>query len=642
MNNKGFSIGYRKLFSLSKQIFTMLSLLFLVNIFPSCDSDNISEESLYVFTDKLVGQYIEKEPDMSEFYKLLEKTKTLGLLNSYGQYTLFVPSNKAMKDFYALKGKNSLDDFSPDSLKDIAYDHIINGVALNYIQFNRGMQFNQTMSERYVKITFTDTATLVNENSKILQKDIQVYNGILFKIDKVLDPVREGIASVVEKDTAFSLFFEALKATGLVDSILKKVDESYSISPVRQQELEDAVKTGVESDRHAPLSRKFGYTLLMESNTTFAKHQIHNLNDLIAYAKEIYDQHYPGDAGITSVTNRKNSLNRFVAYHIIDKELSSEKFIRKYDTEHMSKLVDMEEFLEPMCPNSLIEVKIKRLTKESNLFNYNPDTQKAIHLNPDYSDKSAENGIYHEIDDMLVYSKEVEDRLSAKRLRFEFSSLFSELTNNNMRGRPTDNGPLYRYAIPPGYMDNFECNDQVVICYTSANDRLMNYQGDEVFLTTPAGKLYEFTITTPPIPAGTYEIRFGYQATGSRGVVQYYVDGIPCGVPVNLNNIGTNPQIGWEQPGTSQEDAQGFENDKMMRNRGYMKGPDSFKAINDSWYKGNSARYNVGNLRKLLGTFNFTQAGNHQMTFKGLSSGQFQIDYIEFVPTSALESEDLN
>ena len=34
------------------------------------------------------------------------------------------------------------------------------------------------------------------------------------------------------------------------------------------------------------------------------------------------------------------------------------------------------------------------------------------------------------------------------------------------------------------------------------------------------------------------------------------------------------------QPGTDPADPDGYENDKMMRNRGYMKGPASFKVIN--------------------------------------------------------------
>ncbi len=107
--------------------------------------------------------------------------------------------------------------------------------------------------------------------------------------------------------------------------------------------------------------------------------------------------------------------------------------------------------------------------------------------------------------------------------------------------------------------------------------------GDEFFIVVQNGKLYDFEVTTPPVPVGTYEVRFGYQSNGRRGVAQFYVDGIPCGVPVNLNTGGTDIGIGYVKPDPGNtEDPYGYDNDKVMRNRGYMKGPGSFKAINES------------------------------------------------------------
>ena len=212
----------------------------------------------------------------------------------------------------------------------------------------------------------------------------------------------------------------------------------------------------------------------------------------------------------------------------------------------MWKTIDLYEYIEPMCSNTLIEVKIDRMSGEHNLFNHLPETGEAIRL-VDF-DKDAENGVYHEIDGILVYSKAVENELSSKRLRFDFASFFPELTNNNMRGRLSDDKALYRNALPPGYLDRFKCTEQTVLCYSSANDKLMNYMGDEFFIVVKNAKLYDFDVITPPVPAGTYEVRFGYQSNGRRGVAQFYVDGYPCGVPVNLNNNGSDIDIGYEKP----------------------------------------------------------------------------------------------
>jgi len=611
----------------------------------SCNSDDV-KGNLYTFTEKMMGQYFETgDTTLTEFNKLLDLTKTKNLLNTYGYYTTFAPTNEAMRTFYKEKGKKSLEEFPADSLKQIVYDHIINGAVIMYAHFPNGDFLSlPSMSKHQISSMTTDSGKTYINKSLLIQKDIVVHNGVIHKLNKVLDPVRKGIVELISLDTDFSLFYSALEATGLADSLMKNVDESYSISAAFAKELEDAINTTITSERHAPTSREYGYTILMESNQTMAENNIHNLSELKEYAAGIYDQMYPEDKNITSPIDRRNSLNRFIAYHLMDKELTYSKFISNYDTNHQSKIVDLYEYIETMCPNTLLEVKIDRTTGETNIFNYNKDTNKAIRIvkGTKYN-IVAENGVYHQIDNMLAYTPDVDANLSSKRLRFDFSSIFPELTNNNMRGRPSDNASaLYRNALPKGYLERLQCTDQTVVCYSNAHDKLMNYEGDEVFLVVQSGKLYDFTVKLPPIPAGTYEIRFGYQSNGRRGVAQFYIDGIPTGVPVNLNTVGTDPSIGYVKPGNDADDLLGFLNDKMMRNRGYMKGPNSFKAINESWYAGSSARYNGSNLRKILNTYTFDKAEHHYLTVRGLSGGQFQIDFIEFVPTSAIESEDIN
>lgn len=232
--------------------------------------------------------------------------------------------------------------------------------------------------------------------------------------------------------------------------------------------------------------------------------------------------------------------------------------------------------------------------------------------------------------------------LSGKRLRFDSSSFFAELTNNNMRGRGTFKSATQQnlhFQIPRGYIERIKASEQTVVGYLCGYDKFQNYQGDEIFLNASAGKLYDFEIKTPPIPAGTYEIRFGYLTNGKRGVAQLYFDGIPCGVPLNLNKSAT--ENGYQVPGSVPEDPDGFENDKIMRNQGYMKGPASYKVPVTGWTSGANARFSTSVLRRILGTFTFTEAGHHTFTVKGLSGGEFMFDYMEFVPTSAIETEDI-
>lgn len=625
-----------------KQKFIILfaALSILGSTLVSCDPDKV--DNLYTFTDKLLGNYLGDNKEYSEFVRLLDTTQVMGLLNSYGSYTVFAPDNKAMNEFYAIKGKKSLSDFTLDSLRLIAYDHIINGSVITYNFFNDGRLGEMTMSDRYISISFEEGKLgYVNKTSEILIKDIMVHNGVIHKISEVINPTNSGIVEAISKDTAFTIFYEALLATSLADQLLKDKDDSYN-----PDNFKDLITTPKEQNQwfyhEIPTARKYGFTVLMESDETMRANNIHNLDDLKAYAASVYNEIYPEDAGITDIRDRRNSLNRFIAYHIIEKQLSYTRFIDAYDTDHMLKNQDMYEYIETLCPNTLMEVKKDRLANKTNLINYIPETGRVINISTVNFDRDATNGVYHEIDGMLVYDKAVDNMLSGKRLRFDSSSFFAELTNNNMRGRGTFKSATQQnlhFQIPRGYIERIKASEQTVVGYLCGYDKFQNYQGDEIFLNASAGKLYDFEIKTPPIPAGTYEIRFGYLTNGKRGVAQLYFDGIPCGVPLNLNKSATDN--GYQVPGSIPEDPDGFENDKIMRNQGYMKGPACYKVPVPGWTSGANARYSTSVLRRILGTFTFAEAGHHTFTVKGLSGGEFMFDYMEFVPTSAIETEDI-
>jgi uncharacterized surface protein with fasciclin (FAS1) repeats len=626
----------------------LLVLVAALMILPSCDSDDVGG-NLYTFTGQMVGQYLTDQDNdqFSEFARLLDTTKVIGLLNSYGQYTVFAPNNKAMQDYYKTKGKNSLSDFNMDSLTTIAYDHIINGTQVLYLYFINGRLSPMSMSNRYFTISFEDNAnTFVNRTSLITQKDVVLHNGVIHAIDRVLDPAREGIVEAIASRPEYSLFHDALILTGMADSLLLIRDDTYNAADHR-----DLIQVPKDANNwmyhEIPAFRRYGYTVLMESNATMAARGVNNLEDMIAFASSVYDRLYPEHASITDYTDRRNSLNRYISYHLIAKELSKTKFIDAYDTDHMVKTVDMYEYIETMMPNTLLEVKKERSTGKSNLFN--PiDAETMVELHPANFDFEADNGVFHEINKPLLYSVEVDAYLSSKRLRFDAASFFPELTNNNMRGsRWTQNSTqaLYReqslhYQIPRGYISRITASEQTVVGYLAGYARFQNYMADEIFLSASTGKLYDFTIVTPPIPAGTYEIRFGYLTNGRRGVAQLYIDDIPAGVPLNLN-LDAETASGYQVPGSIATDPLGFENDKMMRNQGYMKGPAGFKVAETGWTSGQNARFSRHNLRRILGTYHFSKAGHHTFKVVGLSGGEFMFDYMEFVPTSAIEFEDI-
>ncbi|MGQ1945547.1 fasciclin domain-containing protein [Geofilum sp. OHC36d9] len=624
-------------------------LLFL----PGCDSDDVGD-SYYTFTGETVGGYISARPEQySEFQHMLDTTKVMGLLNAYGDYTCFLPTNDALFDFYEHRGKSSLADFSLDSIKIIVYNHLIKDFSIPSGDFSEGSLSNLTMNGRSIEISFQSTdngvAFIVNKEAKIIDGDIELHNGIIHTIDAVISPTDNTLIEAIRADGNFKLFYEALIETKLYEELELIEDYSYS-PPLDLLDKYDGQTNGIGSILRVPHKRKYGFTALLESDATYAANGINNLEDLKGYAKGVYDLVYPEDADITDITDRKNSLNRFVAYHLLNRKIPREFFIEAYDntgsasgTSHSIKSYDMYEYLETMCPYTLMEVRTHRVSNEYDVFNMVEESGSAVRFVDGRTDNPAVNGVFHEVDGILAYTTDVERMLTSKRIRMDAASFFPEFRNNDIRVGKKYKGsspayPSESWKFPAGYIERVETSETTQFGYFNSDDRFLDYQGDEVFLEG----LYDFSITTPPIPAGTYEVRFGYQPTGNRGAAQLYWDGQPCGIPLDLRLLASNAKIGYQTPGLDPSDLYGYENDKMMRNRGYMKAPSSFKVIQESWYSGSSARMSPSALRRILGIFTFTKDDNHVFSVRAAREGEFMFDYLEFVPIEVLEFEGVD
>lgn len=640
-----------------KNITSILGTLLCVMFFTTSCNDDPLGDSFYTFTGQTVGQYIEDNSDQfSEFESLLDTTGMLSLLKAYGAYTCFLPDNAAMYNYYAQNDKASLSDFSIDELKNIALNNLVDDTELTSELFMDGASGYYTMSGR--ELTFTinsDSSGIVYSiftNSSIVSRDIDLHNGIIHTVDEVLNPSDSTVISLIDNDENFTLFAKALDLTSLSKSLIETEDYSYeaplSIDGVTDG---DADWNGIV---RIPQRRLKGFTILMESDETYANNGITSIEELQAYAKDIYDAVYPEDADVTDVTDSKNSLNRFMAYHIINKRISQRFFIDRYDNtsinnaannkSHSVKTADeaynMYEYIETLCPNTLIAVHVDRVSNESNLINKVENTGELIRFVDDNVDNIALNGYLHEIDGILTYNKDFSNELSSKRLRFDVLSFFPELANNNIRGEVTPVDEYHKWLIPNGYIDGITSTDATTISIFSS-DKAPNYQSNEIFIVGVA----DFATETLPIPAGTYEVRYGYATNGKRGTYQIYFDGSPCGIPLNLNTSLTDPSIGYETPGENDNDLEGYQNDKMMRNRGYMKAPSCFKAIDGGWgHSTVSSRLNSNCIRRILGTYTFDEMTKHEIRCKSVGadsnpSQEFMFDYIEFVPTAIIESE---
>lgn len=594
-----------------------VTILFLILLFISTSSCVEESPAFKTFTGDMIYSFLKKDSTYSECVKVIDRAGLKGMLSAYGGYTLLAPTNDAFRRYYSQQGLNfNLDSLRKGQIDTIARTHI---VVIKLFTFNltEGVIPNVNMDQRFIEVKFaTDTIKntskiMLNDSSQIVSKDNEVYNGVVQGIDHLIQPSIAVLPSLIAKNKDISIFSEALHLTRLSDSLLLIKDETYKPSKIFKDEYDNFVIVN-------PKERRYGYTAFVEDNELLKGYGVHSLKDLIALANDLYPS---GKGYEDDYTNRNNSLNQYIAYHLINKAIYYNKFF--YTRNTIANYIP-DEFIETMLPNRILMVSSvqRRIT-----FNKGSDYQARV---SETGSQTTVNGLYHLLDEMLVYSPGVESMLQNTRIRFDIVSLFPEMINNNIRaseGFMTENNSSGdRFGFESGYLTGIKSSSETRLIYMSAKDGQWGaFQADE-FHGLGA---YDITINLLPVPPGTYELRFGYSAWEGRSVTQIYIDGLPVGIPLDLKITADNPKVGSLLD--AHTDDNGVENDKMMRNRGYMKAP------NTIFTQEKSLRNIPASLRRIIGTFTFTEYSPHTIRYRsvdGLTDKQCEMDYFEFVPKS--------
>jgi hypothetical protein len=242
-------------------------------------------------------------------------------------------------------------------------------------------------------------------------------------------------------------------------------------------------------------------------------------------------------------------------------------------------------------------------------------------------------------------------------MRFDSTTFLPEFINNEFRmaSRTTvsgwnGGGSGDRIAFPLNYFDN-------VVSYTTENKLRYNVVGPYNAWqsnTFQGWGNYDLAIKMPPLPTGTYEFRLYYAPMSHGGMMQFYMgkssnlsDMIALDIPLDVRIDKEDPRIGWTD--FMEEDDNGIATDAAMRNRGYMRGPYSFKDHMDLEKTGEEMNMRRGTrnagLRKILGVLNVKQSEEQWFRIKNVIPDEtdlkWQLDFVEFVPFSVVNSSDL-
>jgi uncharacterized surface protein with fasciclin (FAS1) repeats len=336
-----------KRISYKNMIGKSIALFFFLTIIAACVQP--PQELLKKSDEMVISDFVANDKDRyTEFAKLLESSVLDGFLAIRGPYTLFLPTDEAMKAFYVAKNIGSITELSIEEQQKLVYNHLILG-ELNANDIGLGAIRELNALGDKLATEFVGSNTVINKVATITKRNIRAANGFVHEIDHVLEPITINIYDVIKSDPSYSLFTQGLELTGIKDTLLI---EEYPWG-IRQ-------------------ARTY-FTLLAVPDTIFNRYGIMNINDLINYFTDEPNK----------ITELENGFYQYIEYHCLNGA--------HYFTDLSTKLYPILSFNNNVLVSIEDDYKLNKNTLE------NTYTGFII----EHSNVPARNGVLHVINDLL-------------------------------------------------------------------------------------------------------------------------------------------------------------------------------------------------------------------------------------------------
>ena len=659
---------------------TPLNILML----SSC-SDEPDSEYFYTFTGEMMSDWLKNRPEYSEFTEIVERANMMDLLATYGHYTCFAPSNDAVDKFLQSRGFNSVSQLTDADCDTIARTHLVSYMYTTFDMIGHKLP-TVNMLNRYLGtepgFDNDSNAVIVLENLakiKFDMKDDSVENGIVQPVDAVIEKSNSYVTDLMRENPKITTFYSALMKTGVINDVLQVEDETYNPNDY-EAVYHGSGETNTEKMKFSvPTTKKYGYTFFIEPDSLLeAKYGIKkgDVRALYDLACKIYDEVYPQDVNAPghsyeNLTDSVNPLRRFVQYHILNKiaagadDLTPLEVTNKPNFEGAIGIDETRinpcDWHHTLLPHRMIKVDKITISKyfagckrNQRYVNRRYDEKfsilgQRIEPNDDEYKHDGINGHYFYVDDIVAFSKDVQDKVQNLRIRMDFNTVFPEFISNGLRqmGHPwapssLDEKDGLNWFFPEGYLDGVKSTNCEFVwlrprCYANI------YMWDEFNLFGN----YDFTFRLPPVPFdGEWQVRLGFTSQNTRGCAQIYVDGVPQGIPLDMTKaMDSDYYIGDDfissiddYDAMSEEEKAEYQ--KALKNLGVYTHPRSIYCDNGgSGNRGWNVIYNIG-IRKIISQTFLDCNKDHFMRIRVASDGtqgngnEFALDFLELVPKS--------
>lgn len=307
----------------------------------SC-SDEPDTSNFYTFKGQMMSEYLMSHDNYSQFTALVQRTGMMKLLSTYGEYTCFVPTNQAMSNYLSKKGIASIDQLSLADCDTLVRTHLVKDMYTT-ADMNDGVLSTSNMNRRYIEVSHGlddrgNTVVFLNGTSHIIfeLQDDSVENGFVQPVTEVLESSNRMILDMMEQNPHISIYSQALRAAGFASVLYQYRDEEWEKIKVNYPRIRYISHVNKETAT-VPDERRFGFTIFAATDSVLReKYGITSVEQLYQKACEIYDEQYPEDKNaeyhdFAHITHEKNPLHRFLAYHILTRDVKGWNYLTPYN-----------------------------------------------------------------------------------------------------------------------------------------------------------------------------------------------------------------------------------------------------------------------------------------------------------------------
>ncbi|OCX54097.1 hypothetical protein BEL04_07465 [Mucilaginibacter sp. PPCGB 2223] len=239
------------------KLLTRLTVICLLAACAGCRDTSLS----YMVPTRttLMLDQIQADTSLTTTVQALQIANMAATLDTYGPFTFFAPNNSAWAQYIKNKGKTSINDLTAAQLKTVL-TYLILPTRLYAANFIQGPQATPSGAGDFLTLDISKGYrynTVANGIAHVYQTDIVYSNGLVHKIDAVLDPPSLTIGQFLSQNPGtYSVFTAGLQRVGLLDTLTLLNDKNnVRVALSLFAETNDVLKTaGITTFDNMPMA----------------------------------------------------------------------------------------------------------------------------------------------------------------------------------------------------------------------------------------------------------------------------------------------------------------------------------------------------------------------------------------------------